>query len=98
MAGVVAGTYFGNEEGRADGFSDCGGLEYERVDGVWAGEETGGVAGSWTGIVLAERRIIMIIRWQHHFPCKFNIEARSTIHHTNEWIKNACPRLSMETL
>ena len=56
MAGVVAGTYFGHEEGRADGFSDCGGLEHEPVDGVWAGEETGRVAGSWTGIVLAERR------------------------------------------
>ena len=44
---MVAGTYSGDEEGRADGFSDCGDLEFERVVAVWAGEETGGVAGTW---------------------------------------------------
>ena len=43
----LRGHTLGDAEGRADGFSDCGDLEFERVDAVWAGEETGGVAGTW---------------------------------------------------
>ena len=86
MAGVVAGTYFGDEEGRADGFSDCGGLEYERVDGVWAGEETGGVAASWPGIVLAERRMHYDYSLAASVPSEIQNRSKK-YHHTNEWIK-----------